>query len=188
MIHRDLKPDNFVIGRTPETSSHLYLIDFGLSKRYIDPSNSEHIPECEGKSLTGTPRFASVHNHYGHEQSRRDDMESFFYMLLYFLKGKLPWMSLEQNAEYQKKSVHQKYRIIGRQKRRFITKNIRVLCHSCPSVFLRTILHINELNFFEEPLYGDLRNIFRNEFKEQQFENDAIFDWNRDLTIDDSLR
>lgn len=89
-LHRDMKPDNFMMGHTSK-KTQVYLIDFGLSKRYRDPKTGEHIPYRDGKSLTGTARYASVNTHIGVEQARRDDLESIGYILLYFLKGVLPW-------------------------------------------------------------------------------------------------
>ena len=70
--------------------STLYLIDYGLAKKWQTP-DGEHIPIREGKNLTGTARYASAATHLGIEQSRRDDLEGAGYVLLYLLKGELPW-------------------------------------------------------------------------------------------------
>ena len=85
-----MKPDNFLMGLNTKRAQ-VYMIDFGLSKRYRDPKTGEHIPYRDHKSLTGTARYASVNTHIGVEQARRDDLESVGYILLYFLKGQLPW-------------------------------------------------------------------------------------------------
>lgn len=89
IIHRDIKPDNFTMGYKNQ-ANRVFIIDFGLAKKYMN-SKKEHINYREGKGLTGTARYASIHTHLGVEQSRRDDMESLGHVFMYFLRGSLPW-------------------------------------------------------------------------------------------------
>ena len=89
-MHRDIKPENFLMGLKSDNST-LYMIDFGLAKSYMNRKTGKHIAFIEGKSLIGTARYASVGAHSGHEQGRRDDMESVCYVLLYFYRRVLPW-------------------------------------------------------------------------------------------------
>mmetsp|Transcript_22505 Transcript_22505/g.10866 ORF Transcript_22505/g.10866 Transcript_22505/m.10866 type:complete len:107 (+) Transcript_22505:338-658(+) len=88
-IHRDIKPDNFLMGIS-KRSCLLHIIDFGLAKKYRDHKTLQHIPYREKKNLTGTARYASINAHLGIEQSRRDDLESIGYVLMYFIRGQLP--------------------------------------------------------------------------------------------------
>ena len=115
IIHRDLKPENFMLGIGSDCN-RVHVIDFGLSKVFRD-NNNEHIPYRENKvlffysffprilifqPLTGTARYASINAHQGVEQSRRDDLEALSYVLLYFLRGRLPWQSLKAPNRKQK--------------------------------------------------------------------------------------
>jgi serine/threonine protein kinase len=90
MCFRDIKPDNFLMG-TGQRTNQINCIDFGLAKRFRNAKTNEHIPYKENKNLTGTARYASLNTHLGVEQARRDDLESLGFVLLYFLKGGLPW-------------------------------------------------------------------------------------------------
>jgi len=85
-IHRDVKPDNFLMGLS-DKSSILHVVDMGLAKRYFDPVTNKHITYRNDKSLTGTARYASIHAHCGEELSRRDDFEAIGYVLIYFYTG-----------------------------------------------------------------------------------------------------
>lgn len=99
-LHRDIKPENFVIG-TEGNHHNIYIIDFGLSKKYID-LNNKHIPEDNNKGLVGTARYTSINSHKGVEQSRRDDLEALGYVLIYLAKGELPWQNLTLEKREEK--------------------------------------------------------------------------------------
>ena len=102
----------------------VYIIDYGLAKKYVIGSNEEHIPYLEGKSLTGTARYVSIYTHLGIEQSRRDDLESLGYVLVYLLKGGLPWQGM------QAKTKKEKYARISEKK---IETKVEDLCDKLPS-------------------------------------------------------
>lgn len=106
-----------------EKSKLVYIIDFGLAKRYIDYNTREHIPFREGKSLTGTARYASINTHKGYEQSRRDDIEAMIYIVIYLLRSPLPWQGLNANGK------EEKYRLIKEKK---MQTPIDELCKGLP--------------------------------------------------------
>ena len=100
-VHRDIKPDNFLMG-VGRHCNQLYIIDLGLVKKFRDSRTRQHIPYRDDKSLTGTARYASINAHIGIELSRRDDMESVGYVLLYFIRKSLPWQGLRAGTKKQK--------------------------------------------------------------------------------------
>lgn len=148
IVHRDIKPENFMFG-VKEKIHHLYLIDFGLSKRYYD---QKHVQLRTKLSLTGTARYASINAHKGIEQSRRDDLEAIGHMLIYFLRGSLPWSGLEA------KTQEEKYRKIRETKE---AVPLDELCAGFPDAFKIYLRSARELDFKERPDYNALRNLFR---------------------------
>lgn len=167
-LHRDIKPDNFVTG-LGQHARHIYLLDFGLAKKYRDSRNpNSHIPYREDKSLTGTARYASINTHMGIEQSRRDDLESLGYLLMYFLRGSLPWQGLRAVSK------EEKYAKILQKKR---STTIDSLCRGFPPEFALYFNYVRSLGFEERPDYAYLRKVFRNVYIRERFKNDDIFDW-----------
>ena len=167
-IHRDVKPDNFLMG-LGKKGNLVYIIDFGLAKKYRDQRTHLHIPYRENKNLTGTARYASINTHLGIEQSRRDDMESLAYVLMYFNLGTLPWQGLRAGTK------RQKYEKISEKK---MSTNVESLCRSYPSEFATYLNYCRALQFDDKPDYSFLRQIFRSLFHRQGFTYDYIFDWN----------
>ncbi|CAJ0923140.1 unnamed protein product [Ranitomeya imitator] len=178
-IHRDIKPDNFLMGigrhcnkcfespvgkrkrsMTVSTSqdpsfsglNQLFLIDFGLAKKYRDNRTRQHIPYREDKNLTGTARYASINAHLGIEQSRRDDMESLGYVLMYFNRTSLPWQGLKAATKKQK------YEKISEKK---MSTPVEVLCKGFPAEFAMYLNYCRGLRFEEAPDYMYLRQLFR---------------------------
>ena len=147
-IHRDIKPENFLIG-TKDKSNVIFLIDFGLSKRYKNPKNHQHIPYREGRSLTGTARYVSINTHLGIEQSRRDDLESIGYVLIFFLKGSLPWQGLKNGGD--------KYQRIMEKKLQIPTE---ILCYGLPEEIIYYLNYTKSLRFEDRPDYDYLRGLF----------------------------
>ncbi|XP_012483605.1 casein kinase 1-like protein 9 isoform X2 [Gossypium raimondii] len=166
-LHRDIKPDNFLMG-LGRKANQVYVIDYGLAKKYRDLQTHKHIPYRENKNLTGTARYASVSTHLGIEQSRRDDLESLGYVLMYFLRGSLPWQGLKAGTKKQK------YDKISEKK---VSTPIEVLCKSYPSEFVSYFHHCRSLRFEDKPDYSYLKRLFRDLFIREGYQFDYVFDW-----------
>ena len=166
-VHRDIKPENFLVGKD-NTSKIIYILDFGLAKRYRDEHTHIHIPLKENRNLTGTARYASCNAHNGLEQSRRDDMESIAYVILYFFKGKLPWQGLKC------KDKNEKYAKIKDMKMSITPEK---LCEGFPIEFANYLTKVKKLGFEEEPAYKDYIKMFNDLFKSKDFEMDYMYDW-----------
>ena len=166
-IHQDIKPENFVIG-LGNKSNIFYLIDFGLAKRYFCDKTNAHIPFREGRSLTGTARYASLNTHIGIEQSRRDDIESLCYVLIYLLKGGLPWQGVEtpNKKERYERIAEKKFAI-----------PIEMLCEGIPTEFSTLLDTARKLDFETKPDYFLYRKMFRDLLIKYEYVYDGRFTW-----------
>lgn len=166
LLHRDIKPENFLMGLGSQRT-RVFMIDFGLAKRYYRPSTRKHIAYNESNQLIGTARYASVHAHYA-EQGRRDDLESVGYLLIYFLHGRLPWQGITADTPVQK------YEKIGEQK---FSLSLDTLCAGIPTEFYLYMKYCRSLYFTEQPDYMYLRQLFKVIFRNHYLIHDYLYDW-----------
>ncbi|KAH9426665.1 Casein kinase I isoform gamma-2 [Dermatophagoides pteronyssinus] len=170
-IHRDLKPENFMIG-FPQTQQYriIHLIDFGLCQRYRNPYTMEHFsPSCHNR-VVGSMLFMSCNSHFQLKQSRRDDLESLAYLLLYFLNGKnLPWNTNSANA-FAKNNPLQHCRKVGSMKQ-CLTPDELFKNHS--KVFANFLSYVRNLDFTDEPDY----EMIRSEFIKFKSKKEIKFSW-----------
>ena len=172
IIHRDIKPDNFLMGiKDPRI---IYLIDFGLSKKYRSERTSKHILFALTKKLTGTARYASINALKGFELSRRDDLESFCYMIIFFLIKKLPWQGVKAQTQAKRN------RKICELKEDF---NIYEHKNSIPNEFIKIFKYIKRLKFDEEPDYKMIRNAFKKILSDINYKENETFSWIKDKKV-----
>ncbi|MES1910548.1 MAG: hypothetical protein MHM6MM_003123 [Cercozoa sp. M6MM] len=172
-LHRDLKPNNFCVGLDDNERNFVYVIDFGLAKPYL-LEDGAHIPLTEGRSMVGTARYAPVASHIGREQGRRDELESLLFILVYFLKGKLPWQGLPA------KNHREKNEKITQTKR---TTTTAQLCEGLPAEFVELLRYVRHLKFTERPNYASMRRKLARLFARKRYFERPLFDW-EDLDFD----
>eukprot|EP00347_Sterkiella_histriomuscorum_P024347 403331441 len=166
-IHRDIKPDNFLMGLGTE-SYIVNVIDFGLSKKFRDAKSQQHIPYRENRNLTGTARYASLNAHLGIEQSRRDDLEAIGFCLIYFIQGKLPWQNLQANNRAER------YAKIAEIKLRSPVEHI---CLDLPLEIANYMHYVRALRFEDRPDYQGIRHFFKKLLVKEGYEYDHLYDW-----------
>jgi len=164
-LHRDIKPDNFVMG-LKETENEVFLLDYGLSRKYTN--GNSHIKFSENARLVGTLRYCSLNCQKGYEQSRRDDLESLAYCLVYMLKGGLPWQRAgDKKGESNDKIYNIKLNVTTAQ-----------LCAGLPEELKEYLDYCRNLKFEEKPHYGRLIKLFQNVFKRVSHSKNFDYDWN----------
>ncbi|KAM3515094.1 hypothetical protein MY11210_001332 [Beauveria gryllotalpidicola] len=167
-LHRDIKPDNFLMG-VGIKGNVLYTIDFGLSRERYD---RDRFSTLEGRSFGGTARYASINNHNGREQSWCDDLESLGYVLIYFANGSLPWQGFKADKDKQKnEKIREKKTAMSAAE----------LCEGLPSEFARYMDYVRSLQYDDKPDYARLRRLFARLFKERGFKHDNVYDWTEKL-------
>ncbi|KAI3850223.1 hypothetical protein MKX03_010376, partial [Papaver bracteatum] len=146
----------------------VYIIDFGLAKKYRNSKTQQHAPYREKKDLIGSPRYASRNSHLGIEQSRRDDLESLGYTLMYFLRGSLPWQGLRAVTDKKKNEIIRE---------KMLSTSVEDLCKGCPMEFAFYFHHCRSLRFDAKPDYAYLRRLFRELYATKGFQFDLAYDW-----------
>ena len=174
VIHRDVKPENFLLGY--DNNSIIYLIDFGMARKYKSSKTGKHLKYSLTGKLFGTFRYLSYNASRGVEQSRRDDLESIGYMLVYLRNGTLPWKGLNLKGSNVKAKYHHSLDL-----KRFTTPED--LCKNLPQEFAEYVRYCRNLGFEDDPNYNYLRNIFKGLLIKMRENNDSNFTWNKKLIL-----
>jgi serine/threonine protein kinase len=177
IIHRDIKPENFIIGY--DDPFIIYLIDFGLSKKYRSSRTGKHVKFSIPKRITGTARFSSLNSLRGCQVSRRDDLEAAAYVIIYLMRGGLPWENIEALNKYQK------YRKIYRLKVLYTPEK---LCQNLPKEMAEFLSYTRSLDFEQEPNYDYCISLFNNILIKNGTYNDLMFSWIKNPSLIKKLK
>ena len=169
IIHRDIKPANIAIGRE-ERSKFIYLLDFGLSKQYISSKTKKHFPFVQNNKFVGNARYSSINALNGGTQSRRDDLESIGYVILFLLLGRLPWQG---HISHSKEDKYYKIKQIKKQ------TTPEQLCQGLPKQFEEYVKYTRNLEYEEAPNYDYLKELFLSVLKNYNWEFDYYYDWDQ---------
>ena len=172
IIHRDIKPDNFLFGITDPRI--IYMIDFGLSKQYRSKRTFRHIKYSYTRKIIGTARYTSVNSLRGFEMSRRDDLEAFYYMIIFFFIQRLPWQDIKE------KSKVLKYHKILTLKYNFDIDDYKVIL---PHEIIKMFKYVKNLKFEEEPNYSLIKNSFKSILYNIGHTEHETFSWIKDKRI-----
>ena len=168
IIHRDIKPDNFLIGR--KDPHIIYLIDFGLARKYRSSRTGKHIQFKKINKLFGSYRYMSRYANSAYELSRRDDLESFGYMIIYLATNYLPWISTQNLKLKNKILIEAIYKLKN-------STTPEQLCKGLPEEFVELMKYIRNLEFEQDPDYNYLRGLFISILSRKEQKNDELFSW-----------
>ena len=169
LLHRDIKPENLVMGMGDDDKT-VYLIDFGLAEPYLD-SKGRHIPFNRNQNVAGTLNYLSTFAHLGIRASRRDDLISFGYMLIYLVNGNLPWMNLAGNS---KEKVHKMCQMKFNLSR-------EILCQDLPQEICDYLNYACDMTFNQKPDYKYIEGLFKKVLENLGAEEDGLFDWKKKI-------
>lgn len=167
IVHCDMKPANFVAGMGKQRD-HIYLVDYGLSKYFVE--SGKHVPYSQNSSFVGTERYASVNTHLGIHPTRRDDLESLGYVLVFFLKGSLPWQSQRRKTANSRNA----FKTVLEVK---METSAEILCNGLPSEFVGYVNYTRCLKFGDNPDYAYLRKLFQALYIRMGYQYDGTYDW-----------
>ncbi|UJR09632.1 hypothetical protein I4U23_013865 [Adineta vaga] len=163
-LHRDVKPSNFSMGRLPTTCRKVYMLDFGLARKYTNTEGGVRAARPQA-GFRGTVRYASVNAHKNKEMGRHDDLWSLFYMLIEFITGQLPWRRIKDKEQ------------VGQMKDKYDHTNF---LKSLPSEFKQFLEHILTLRYEDKPDYDLLQNLFRTSIARRGYKEQDLYDWEKE--------
>ena len=163
-LHRDVKPSNFSVGRSAITSRKVFMLDFGLARKYTNAQGEVRAARPQA-GFRGTVRYASVNAHKNKEMGRHDDLWSLFYMLVEFLTGQLPWRKIKDKEQ------------VGIMKEKY---DHALFLKYLPSEFKAFLEHVQELKYEDRPDYDLLLDVFHASIQRKGIKEADLFDWEKD--------